>query len=191
MRRGREKGDPGVWFGSRVCILAREGARGWRRKSAAIRHSDCTQSTFRAGAPAWGACPMLSQELSAEAGRQLSRFLVPEPGRAWLGPLWPNRGADFGPQRVAFWSSPHPSHRAYKRGSMEPLVSSLLGSLSHSSSDTIGVLLPERASSSLRAGSGATAVLRDSLPCCRRPASPRSHTATSAEHTLPRAPANN
>jgi len=64
-RRGCEKGDPGVWFRSWVCILACEGVRGWQRKSAAIRHSDCTRCTFRAGVPAWGACPMLSQALRA------------------------------------------------------------------------------------------------------------------------------
>ena len=28
-RSSHEKGDPEVWFGSRVCILAHEGARGW------------------------------------------------------------------------------------------------------------------------------------------------------------------
>ena len=66
----------------------------------------------------------------AKGGGQLRSFLVPEPGRAWIGTLWPNRGAGFGPQRIAFWSSPHPSPRAYKRGSVEPLDSlrSLLGS---------------------------------------------------------------
>ena len=37
----------------------------------------------------------------AEAGGHLSRFPVPELGGAWLGPLWPNREAGFGPQHVA------------------------------------------------------------------------------------------
>ena len=44
----------------------------------------------------------------------------------WLGTLWSNRGAGFGLQRVAFWSSPQPSPRACKRGSMELLASSSL-----------------------------------------------------------------
>ena len=52
----------------------------------------------------------------AEAGGHLSQFPVPEPGGAWLGPLWPNRGAVFGPQHIAFRSSPHPSPGVYKRG---------------------------------------------------------------------------
>ena len=42
----------------------------------------------------------------AKAERHLSRFPVPEPGRAWLGPLWPNGGAGFGQQCVTFRSSP-------------------------------------------------------------------------------------
>jgi len=53
------------------------------------------------------------------------QFPVLEPGRAWLWPLWPNRGAGFGPQSVAFWSSPHPLPGAYKRSSAEPLESPL------------------------------------------------------------------
>ena len=69
----------------------------------------------------------------AEAGRHLSRFPVPEPGRAWLGLLWPTGGAGFGPQHVVFLSSPHPSPRAHKRGSAE-LLESLL-SLPRSSSE--------------------------------------------------------
>ena len=51
----------------------------------------------------------------AEAGGHLSQFPVKEPGGAWLEPLWPNRRARFGPQCIAFWSSPHPSPGAYKR----------------------------------------------------------------------------
>ena len=43
----------------------------------------------------------------AEAGRHLSQFPVMEPGRAWLGPLWPNRGAGFGLQQSL--SGPHPT----------------------------------------------------------------------------------
>ena len=35
----------------------------------------------------------------AEAGGNLSWFPVLEPGGAWLEPLWPNRGAEFGPPR--------------------------------------------------------------------------------------------
>ena len=120
----------------------------------------------------------------AEPGRQLRWFPVPKPGRAWLGPLWPNRGAGFGPQRIAFRSSPHPSPGAYKRSSMEPLESSLARRSSCLCfapcrallPNMIGVRLPERASSSSssssRSGSGVTAVFRDFLPCCRRPATP-------------------
>ena len=59
----------------------------------------------------------------AETDGQLRLFLAPEPGRAWLGPLWPNRGAGFWPQHVASRSSPHPSPGASKRGSTEPLGS--------------------------------------------------------------------
>ena len=79
----------------------------------------------RSGLACQRACPNVkSGALSrAEARSHLSRFLVPEPGGAWLGPLWPNRGAGFGPQRVAFRSSPQPSPGAYKRSSMEPLDS--------------------------------------------------------------------
>ena len=57
----------------------------------------------------------------AEAGKYLSQFPVLKPGRAWLVPLWPNRGAGFGIQHITFGSSPHPSPGAYKRGSVEPL----------------------------------------------------------------------
>ena len=50
------------------------------------------------------------------------QFPALEPGKAWLGPLWPNNGAGFGLQQVAFGSSPHPSPGAYKRRSAEPLT---------------------------------------------------------------------
>ena len=105
-------------WGLRLCILAREGVPGWRKKSAAIRHTDYIRCTFKARVPARGACPHFkSGALSrAEAGRHLSRFPVPEQGGAGLGPLWPNRGAGFWPQHVAFRSSAHPSSGAYKRG---------------------------------------------------------------------------
>ena len=42
----------------------------------------------------------------AETDGQLRQFLVPEPGRAWLGPLWHNRGAGFGAQHVALAHHP-------------------------------------------------------------------------------------
>jgi len=54
--------------------------------------------------------------IHAEAGVHRSCFQVQEPGGAWLGPLWPNGGAGFGPVHVGFPYSPHPSPRDYKRG---------------------------------------------------------------------------
>ena len=105
----------------------------------------------------------------AEVYGHLRWFPVQESGWAWLGPLWPNRGAGFRPQHVTFQSLPNPSPRAYKRGSMEQLESRLSASLRLALLlNTIGVRLPEHASSS-RGGSGATSILCDSLPCCRRP----------------------
>ena len=115
-RRGRENGYPGVWFGSRVCILAHEGVHGWREK---VR----CHVTFRLhpvhvqgrGAGSGSMPHVKSGALRrAKADQHLSRFPVPEPGRAGLGPLWPNRGAGFGSQCIVFRSSPHPS--PYKRG---------------------------------------------------------------------------
>ena len=104
-------------------FLAHEGACGWWRKSAAIRHTDYIRCPFRARVPAWGECPHVKSgsPSHAEAGRHLSRFLVPEPGGVWLRLLWPSSGAGFGPQCIAFRSFPHPSPGAYKRSSAEPL----------------------------------------------------------------------
>ena len=116
---------PGVHFGSRggpwvagkvrchlTFRLHSEYVQGWGAGLGSMPH-------VKSGAPS-----------RAEAGRQLSRFLVLEPGRAWLGPLWPNRGEAFGPQHVAFQLSPHPSPGAYKRSIAKPLrVSSLSISL--------------------------------------------------------------
>ena len=50
-----------------------------------------------------------------EASGHLSRFPIPEPGEAWIELLWPNRGAGFGPQHIAFRSEPRASPGAYKR----------------------------------------------------------------------------
>ena len=123
MRRGREKGDLGVWFGSQVCILACEGARGWRRKSAAIHHSDCTRSTFWAGVPAQGACPMLNQELRAlpkllgnRAGFR-SRSLAGR-GLGLCGPI----EKQYSDHSALLWVISPPLPSAYKRGSAELLA---------------------------------------------------------------------
>ena len=146
--------------------MACEGAHGWRRKYTAIRYSDCTRCTFRAGVPARGACHAHVKSGApsrAKAGRLLSRFPVPEPDRVWLGPLGPNR-AGFGPQRVTFRSSSHPSPGAYKRGNAEPFEPRL------SSSEHYLRAIAVQSALLLRGPDPATAVLRDSLPCCRCPA---------------------
>ena len=71
-----------------------------------------------------GSCPMLSQELRAVSSQMgdLIHFLPQEPGRVWLGLLWPNREVGFRSQHVTFWSSPHLSPGAYKRRSVEPFA---------------------------------------------------------------------
>ena len=164
---------------SQMCIVAREGARGWRRKSATIVHTNYTQCTFRAGVPARGACSPCLAGSSEPCRSWWASEPVSGPG-AWLELLWLNRGAAFGPQRVAFQSSSHPSPGAYKReqrGTVERAASLR----------TVSVCDCHP----LRAYGGLTA-------CCRRattPARPDGLTTghrqwTSAEHTLPRVPAN-
>ena len=122
MRRGRKNGDRGVWYGARVCILAHEGGPWVMGKvhcfSAFRLHLEHVQGR---GAGS-GSMPYVESEALTHAGTdgQLRRFPVPEPGRAFRGQLWPNRGTGFESRR--FGSSPHPSPGAHKRGSVEPLA---------------------------------------------------------------------
>ena len=106
-------------------------------------------------------------------------------GACVTGLLWPNRGAGFGPQRIAFRSSPHPSPGAYKRSSAEPLECVCLTLLQN----IIGMQLPSRTLFFFE-----SLILGDCRPS-RLPTmlstSCRATRRTSAARTLQRAPANN
>ena len=127
MRRGRKNCDRGVWYAARVCILAHEGGlwvAGKVRCYSTFRlHSEHVQGRGAGSA----SIPYVESGAStrAEADGQLRQFPTPEPGRAWLWPLWPNGEAGFGSQRVTFGSLPDPSPGAYERRARIRSLSSL------------------------------------------------------------------
>ena len=80
-RRGHGKGDPGIWYGAQVCILAHEGGL-W------VTGNTCCYSAFRLHSEhiqgqGAGSYPMLSQESGrVEPDGRLRQFPAPV---AWQG----------------------------------------------------------------------------------------------------------